>query len=135
VQKGDTVNQDNEQAIFEALEAFATAWSSGDAHLAASFFTDDCVRVGAFGDVQQGRTEIEAAYERLFRQGMPGATIKQARGSVRMLTPEYAVWQGGIEIFSSDGTPTWKGYVVQVMQRVSGRWLTLEAHPKFYPQR
>lgn len=98
------MNRDDEQAIFEELEAFAAAWSSGDAHLAASFCTDDCVRVGAFGDRQQGRAGIEAAYVRLFSQGMPGATIRQERGSVRMLTPEYAVWQGGIEIFGPDGT-------------------------------
>jgi uncharacterized protein (TIGR02246 family) len=129
------MNQDNEQAIFEELEAFAAAWSSGDAHLAASFYTDDCVRVGAFGDKQRGRVEVEAAYERLFHQGMPGAAIKQEHGSVRMLTPEYAVWQGGIGIFGPDGTRAWQGYVVQVMQKLDGRWLTLEAHPKFYPPR
>lgn len=129
------MNRDDEQAIFEEMEAFAAAWNSGDAHLAATFCTDDCVRVGAFGDRQQGRAEIEAAYARLFRQGMPGATITQERGSVRMLTAEYALWQGGIEIFGPDGTRAWKGYVVQVMQKVDGRWLTLEAHPKFYPAR
>ena len=57
----------------------------------------DCV-VGAFGDVRHGQAEIEAAYDKLLHYTMPGAKVKQERGSVRMLSLELAVWQGGIEI-------------------------------------
>jgi hypothetical protein len=28
-----------------------------------------------------------------------------------------------------------KGYVVQLMKKVDGRWLVLEAHPKLFPPR
>ena len=70
----------DEQTIFSAIEAFGGAWNKGDAHAAASFFTDDGVRVGAFGDVQHGRNEIEGAYERLLHQTMPGAVVKQEGG-------------------------------------------------------
>lgn len=49
-----------------------------------------------------------------------------------MLTPEYAVWQGGIEI-ASPGRPAVQGHVVHVMKKVEGRWLILEGHPKIFP--
>lgn len=91
------------------------------------------MRVGAFGDVQHGLTEIEAAYDRLLHHTMPGATVKMERGSIRMLTPEFAVWQGGIEIFPSNGGSSLKGHAVQVMKKVKGRWLILEGHPKIFP--
>lgn len=127
------MNSNEEETIFKETHAFAEAWSKGDAKEAASFFTEDGTRVGAFGDVQHGRAEIEAAYDRLLHQTMPGAKVKQERGNVRMLSPELAVWQGGIEIFPAGGGPSLKGHVVQVMQKAGGRWLVLEGHPKIFP--
>ena len=59
--------------------------------------------------------------------------MKQERGSVRMLTPELAIWQGGIAIIPAGGGSALKGYVVQVMKKVEGRWLVLEGHPKLFP--
>ena len=126
------MQSNDEQAIFSEIEAFTEAWNKGDAQAAASFFTDDGVRVGAFGDVQHGRAELEAAYDRLLHQTMPGAVVKQEHGSVRMLSPELAIWQGGLEIVPPGGSSL-KGHVVQVMKKVEGRWLILEGHPKIYP--
>ena len=122
-----------EQAIINETAAFAEAWSKGDARAAASFFADDGTRVGAFGDVQHGRVEIEAAYERLLHQTMPGAVVKQERGNVRMLSPELVIWQAGIEIIPPGGGPSLQGHVIQVMKKVDGRWLILEGHPKIFP--
>jgi len=123
----------DEQAIFDETVAFGEAWNRGDAGAAAAFFTDDGVRVGAFGDAQHGRAEIQAAYARLLHQTMAGASVKQERGQVRMLSADLAVWQAGIEIIPSGGGSTLKGHVVQVMKKVDGRWLILEAHPKIFP--
>lgn len=124
---------DDEQAIMNETASFAEAWSKGDAKAAASYYTEDGTRVGAFGDIQNGRSEIEAAYDRLLHQTMPGAVVKQERGGVRMLTPELAIWQGGIEIIPAGGGSALKGYVVQVMKKVEERWLVLEGHPKLFP--
>lgn len=123
----------DEQAIFSEVEAFAKAWNKGDAKAAASFHTPDGVRVGAFGDMEHGLTEIEAAYEKLLHQTMPGAVVKQEHGTVRMLSPELAIWQGGIEIIPVGSGFSLKGYVIQVMKKVNGRWFVLEAHPKIFP--
>lgn len=127
------MESNDERAIFAETEAFAEAWNKGDARAAVSFFTQDAVRVGALGDVQHGRPEIEAAYNSLLHHTMPGAIVKQERGTVRMLSDELAIWQAGIEIVPPTGGPSLKGHVVQVMKRVAGRWLILEAHPKIFP--
>ena len=127
------MQSNDEQTILSETEAFAKAWNKGDAKAAASFFATDGVRVGAFGDVQRGQLEIEAAYDRLLHNTMTGARVKQERGSIRILSPELAVWQAGIEIVPPDGSPSRKGHVIQVMKKVEGRWLILEAHPKIFP--
>lgn len=132
IEKGAAMDWSDEQAILIETEAFAAAWNGGDAKAAASFFTEDGVRVGAFGDIQHGRAEIEAAYDRLLHQTMPGASVKQERGSVRILSPDLAIWQGGLEIVPPVGSPL-RGHVVQVMRKVGERWLTLEGHPKIFP--
>ncbi len=122
-----------ERAIIKETQAFAEAWNNGDVKRAASFFAEDAVRVGAFGDLQHGRAEIEVAYDRLLNKTMPGAKVKQDEGVVRMLSPELAVWQAAIEIVPPGTGAALKGYVVQVMIKINNRWLILEAHPKIFP--
>jgi uncharacterized protein (TIGR02246 family) len=124
-----------EEAVVQATQEFVAAWNAGDAKKAASFYAEDGVRVGAFGDVQHGRIEIGTAFEKLLHQTMSGAHAEQERGSVRMLTSDLAVWQGRIEIVMPPPAPSMKGYVVQVMKKVADRWLVLEGHPKFFPPR
>jgi uncharacterized protein (TIGR02246 family) len=119
-------------AIIAAIESFSEAWSKGDAKAAASFFTEDGVRVDASGDVQHGRAELESAYDKLLHGRFAGAKVRQERGTVRMLTTDLALWQGTMEIVPPQGPPI-KGYVVQVMRKVAGKWMVLEAHPKLFP--
>lgn len=131
--EGEKIMADESGAIIAETQAFAEAWNRSDAKAAASFYTEDGVRVGAFGDIQRGRAEIEAAYDRLLRQTMPGAKVKQDVGTVRMLAPDLAVWQGGIEIVTPGSSVPLKGHVLQVMKKVGARWFVLEAHPKLFP--
>ena len=121
-----------EQDISREVDAFTAAWNAGDARLAATFFTEDGVRVGAFGDKQRGRAELEAAFDKMFHGPLAGGRVTQERGTIRPLTPDLAVWQGGLTITTPAGR-TMTGHVVQIMQRVGERWLILEAHPKFFP--
>lgn len=126
-------NTEDVEAIYREIQAFSEVWSKGDAKGAASFYTEDGVRVGAAGDVEHGRAEIEAAYDRLLHGPFAGATVTQERGTIRMLTPDLALWQGAMQIAPAGGGPALKGYVVQLMKKVSGRWLVLEGHPKLFP--
>lgn len=122
----------DEDSIYKELDDFVVAWNKGDAKGAASFYTLDGTRVGAYGDIRHGRAEVERGYDQLLQQTMKGSSVKQEKGSIRMLTPDLAVWQGAFEMIPP-GKLAMKGYVVQVMKKVSGRWLVLEAHPKFFP--
>lgn len=125
------VSHTDEEAIYREVQAFAEVWNRGNANALAEFYTEDAVRVGAFGDIQHGRAEIEAAYDRLLHGTMPGATVRMERGTIRMLGPDLAVWQGGLEVVATGAVL--KGHVVQVMQKQGDRWLVVEAHPKFFP--
>jgi hypothetical protein len=64
---------------------------------------------------------------------MAGARVRMEPGTVRLLSPELALWQGGMEILLPQGPPL-RGHVLQVMRREGNRWLILEAHPKLFPQ-
>ncbi len=127
------MKSNDEDLIIRATQEFLLAWNKGDAKAASGFFTEDGMRLGAFGDIQHGRQEIEVAYDKLLHQTMPGAVVKQERGSVRILTPVLALWQGGIEIIPVGAPTSLKGYVIQVMKKVNDKWLILEAHPKLFP--
>src|SRR5262245_7208707 len=109
------MSAEEEQAIIREIQDFSAAWSRGDAKAAASFFTEDGARVGAAGDIQHGRAELEAAYDQLLHGRFAGAKVTQERGSVRMLTAELALWQGAMEIAPGGTAPPLKGYVVQLM--------------------
>ena len=124
----------NEEAIYAETEAFRQAWNKGDVKLVTSFFTDNAIRVdgvGAYGATQRGKKELEAAYNRLFNETMSGIQMNYLdKGEVRMLSPEFAVWQGNLEIIRPDKTST-KGHVIEIFKKVNERWLIVEAHPKF----
>ena len=53
------------ESIIKETEQFLIAWNNGDAKAAAAFYSKDGCRVGAFGDMQHNRAEIEKAYEHL----------------------------------------------------------------------
>jgi len=130
---GDDMNDTEVAAIIAETQAFVAAMNAGDAALAASFYSEDGRRVGAFGDVQDGRGEIASAYHRLLHETMSGTQFIQERGTVRMLSPGLAVWQGGLELVVPGSDLPIRGHVVQVMKKVEDRWLILEGHPKFFP--
>lgn len=122
-----------EEEIYNVNKTFSEAWNRGDAKALAGFYTEDGVRVGARGDIQCGLGKIEDAYEKLLHGRLSGATVVMEKGTVRPLTHTLALWEGGMEIIPSNGASAIKGYVVQVMKKVRGKWLILESHPKFYP--
>jgi uncharacterized protein (TIGR02246 family) len=124
---------EDQEAISREIDGFAAAWSQGDAKGAAAFYTEDGLRVGPGGDVEHGRGEVEAAYDKQLHGSLAGAKLTLERGTVRMLRTDLALWQGGLEIARSAASSPLKGYLVQLMKRVNGRWLALEAHPKLFP--
>lgn len=117
-----------EALIAQAEDYFHEAWDKGDAKEIASLFTDDGVRVGPDGVIYHGRTEIEDAYDKMLKM-MHGSTVTYGSGTIRILCDEFATWQGGVEITSGEGKPPIKGYSLDLLKKVDGSWLILEAHP------
>src|SRR5262245_62415267 len=95
--------------IDRLVQAYAAAWSSGEAKAAAAFFTEDAVRVDAAGGVQHGRAEIEAALDELVHRTLSVPKIALTHGIVRMLTPDLALWRGDMDITTADSSPPRKG--------------------------
>ena len=138
---------DADRAAIEKLhQDFGAAWSRGDAHGATSVYAEDGVRVGARGDIQHGRAEIEQAYVALFHGpfegasvGMgaaagpvPGAGAGLSAATIRLLGANYAVWQAPFTIVPANG-PAVNGYAIDIMEKRNGRWWVLESHPKLFP--
>ncbi len=132
---------DADRAAIEQLhQDFGAAWSRGDAHGAASVYAEDGVRVGARGDIQHGRAEIEQAYVALFHGPFEGARVGMGAGAgagssaetIRMLGANHAVWQAPFTIVPANG-PAVNGYAIDIMEKRSGRWWVLESHPKLFP--
>ncbi len=127
------IANNDEAAILDLHERFGTAWSSGSVDALLAMFAPDAIRVGAAGDVQRTPTEIRAAFDRLLTGMFKGAKVTIERGSVRMLSADYAIWQAPMTIDPGAGKPPLRGYVVDVMKKVGGAWLILETHPSLFP--
>ena len=111
---------------------FMAHWSAGDAASCARAYAEDGVRVGARGDIQRGRGEIEQAYASLFSGPFRGARVTGTEARIRMLGQEYALYQAGFTITPPQGQPI-HGYAVDVMRKIQGRWWVQESHPKLFP--
>lgn len=120
-------------ATLQLHQDFAAAWGRGDTTALLTMFAEDAVRVGAAGDVQRGHAEIVTAYQRLLAGPFIGATVTIDPGTVRFLSADLALWQGGMEITPGADQPSLRGYSVDVMARVGATWLILETHPKLFP--
>lgn len=118
-----------EQLIDQVENYFHEAWNSGDAKKISLYFTEDGIRVGPDGFIQHGRNEIEEIYDKLLKM-MPGSTIKYEPGIVRMLCDDIATWQCRLEITLGGGKAAIHGYSFDLLKKVEGDWLILEAHPK-----
>ena len=126
------MHRDDEEAIHGLHEGFVRAWARGDAEACAACYADDAVRVGAFGDVQRGRSAIRGAYASLFGGRMAGAAIELAPGTLRSLGEGLALWQAEIRL-TPLGRPPLRGHVVELLRKEAAGWRIVEGHPKFFP--
>ncbi len=123
----------DEASIIEGHERFAAAWSKGDVDAVMQLFADDAVRVGVAGDVQRGRAEIRGAMEHVLTRVFPGATVTIARGEVRFLAADVALWRGSISIQPAGAPTPLHGHAIDVLKKSARGWLIVETHPKLFP--
>lgn len=120
----------DEREIYDLQQAWLDAWNRADAEAVSACCTKDCVRIGIRGDLQHGREAIRTAMADLF-QAMPGSKLKLGEQTVRLLSPEVAVWRGHFTLARPAGDPI-EGHAVEVLQKVKGRWLIAETHPRVF---
>lgn len=123
---------DDKAEILRLEGQFIAAWNKGDPRAAAAVYAEDGVRVGAFGDVSQGREAIEAAYAKLLGETMKGATVEW-QPSVRLLTLDIGLAQGPLVIHPAGAAAPIRGYALDIWRKSAGSWHLVEGHPKLFP--
>ena len=96
----------DEQVIRQEVEAFSQAWNTGDTQALAVFFTEDAVRVDAFGDVQRGRGEIATAFRSLLHGRMAGARVRVEPGTAASCPPSSPCGRGAWRSSSCRALPS-----------------------------
>lgn len=107
------------------IDAYAQAWSKGDARALAGLYTTEAIVVSADGKVSVGRAAIE--------QAMKEALTGPYRGTKLGMTPGQT-GRSGQDVYAAEGTylitggmppagyPT-RGRYLNTLVRTSGRWL------------
>lgn len=118
-----------ESELDEVQKEFENAWNSNNTKNVVKLFAEGAMRVGFFGEMAHGKTEIEKALKKVLDL-FPDGKLKFDKGIVRPLGENFAVWQGTFHISNGKNKEPAEGYTIQVLKREGNRWLILEAHPK-----
>jgi uncharacterized protein (TIGR02246 family) len=118
-----------EQEIKTALDEFAKAWNRGDAAALANAYAEDGKLIGPFGQINETRASIQAAFGDLFATLMRDSRTSFDLESVRELAPGLVVVDANQHV---EGLQTPGGavdqdfHVVIVGRRTGDAWQLLE---------
>lgn len=123
-----------EQTIYKGYKDAIDAFNNGNVKELVSHYADDVVEVDYSGVVCNGKAELEASFDEVFKE-MPGISMKYESEniSVRMLTPELCVIRVPIELILPGGNPVFKGNHVLINKKSGELWLAIESHMKLFP--
>lgn len=120
--KSDSV----EKAILDGAKQFMEAFNRQDAKAIAALCADDCEFIERNGDTIRGRDAIQQEFAGHFEDN-PKARISLNLESVRMLTPDVAIEQGGTVQFPDGKTATVETKYEVMHVKKNGRWLMARA--------
>jgi uncharacterized protein (TIGR02246 family) len=120
------VQQQNENAIRLAAEAFAKAYNTGDAKGIAGLFVADGEIVSEEGQSTQGRDGIEQVFAGLFKEH-PKTRMDLAIDSIRFIGSDMAVEEGMATVTHEPDEPAEHSPYSVVYTRRDGKWLTASA--------
>ena len=126
-------DQNEEEQLIQEIINLQKAWNTGDAQAISRLFTEDSKRVGSFGEIANGRFEIEETFKMLLKRALPGSRLLMKGNIIKFLTTDLAIWQSSYEISSSDNQSHIDGYVVLIMKKENNKWMILEMHTKVFP--
>ena len=119
---GPAARPEEEKAIRSAVDAFAQAFTKGDARAIAGLFTENGEAVDGDGEAIRGREALEAHYAARFAE-IPGAKIETGIESIKPLAPGVATVSGRSRVLGSDGSEVGgAGYATTYIER-DGKWL------------
>jgi uncharacterized protein (TIGR02246 family) len=82
---------EDKKLIEQLFETLTLAWNTGDGHLFASCFTEDCDYVTFSGEHIIGRQANEIQHQKLFNTFLKGSRLVGKQKSIRFLNPHIAV--------------------------------------------
>jgi len=106
-------------------DAYAQAWTKGDAKALAGLHATESVRIGADGKVAVGRAAIEQALQQALTGPYRATRLGVTPGQTTRAGQDVYVAEGTFHVAGGmppAGSPTRWRYL-QTLVRVSGRWL------------
>jgi uncharacterized protein (TIGR02246 family) len=113
-----------QKAVAEAVQAFARAYSAGDAKTLAGAFTDDIVLTDPEGTETRGRAAVAEMYTSAFQEN-PGLTLEAQVSEIRFITPDVARVEGQSKIASRGDAADFTRFS-SLLVRKDGKWRAAE---------
>lgn len=112
----------DEQAIYQAEEAFVKAYGEGDAKAIAALFTPDAEYVNESGNVFQGREAIEETMAEFFAEN-PDCQLEMTIDSIRFVNPGIAIEDGSTILTHPELPDTVESRYTTMYVKTEGKWL------------
>jgi uncharacterized protein (TIGR02246 family) len=113
-----------QKAVADAVEAFAKAYTAGDAKALAAFFTDDLVLIDPEGTETRGKAAVADMYATAFRDN-PGLKLETQVVEVRFITGDVARVEGQSRLSSEADASEFTRFS-SLMVRKDGKWQAAE---------
>jgi uncharacterized protein (TIGR02246 family) len=113
-----------QKSVADTVEAFAKAYTAGDAKVLAAFFTDDLVLIDPEGTATRGKAAVSDMYAGAFQEN-PGLKLEAQVAEVRFITPDVARVEGQSRL-SSEGDASEFTRFSSLLVRKDGKWQAAE---------
>ena len=108
-------------AVTKVMQSLSKSFEARDAKQLAALWTDEGEYENDRGVSLHGRPALEAGFAALFEK-MPEATVKLQSKSLRFLSADAAIEEGGVTIQRGPTEPTTKAEYSALLVRDAGAW-------------
>lgn len=118
---GEKVPPSDEKAIQANADRLIAAFNKGDAKAMSAFWTENGDYMDEGGRRVQGRSAIEAYFQKLFDAGK-GAQLRIYKTGFRLVRPDLAIGDGVMEVIPPGGGPSTSARYTTVQVKQDGQW-------------
>ncbi|PQO33832.1 YybH family protein [Blastopirellula marina] len=101
----EIVLNEDETAIFKAIDSYTEAFNKGDAKALAGHWTEDGEYVAPSGKVSKGKAALETEFAAYFQES-PGAKLELRDTQVKLISPRVASEKGIATVLVADQDPS-----------------------------